>query len=55
MSTNEEAVNFAFAGDHVSLVITGIDITKVGIGMLDASAYFYCSLTSQRQPQWPSG
>ncbi|XP_060565439.1 HBS1-like protein isoform X3 [Ruditapes philippinarum] len=29
---NDEAVNYAFAGDSVSVVITGIDITHVSVG-----------------------
>ncbi|XP_052274805.1 HBS1-like protein isoform X1 [Dreissena polymorpha] len=32
ISINDEAVNFAFAGDHVQIVFTGVDITNVGVG-----------------------
>jgi len=32
LSINEEAVNFAFAGDHVNVIITGVDITNLGVG-----------------------
>ena len=32
ISINDEAVNFAFAGDHVQFVFTGVDITNFGVG-----------------------
>ena len=32
ISINDEAVNYAFAGDHVAVIITGIDMAHVQIG-----------------------
>ena len=34
ISINDEAVNYAFAGDHVAVVITGIDMAHVTIGRI---------------------
>ena len=36
ISINDEAVNYAFAGDHVAVIITGIDMAHVGIGKLNS-------------------
>ena len=34
ISINDEAVNYAFAGDHVAVIITGIDMAHVQIGKI---------------------
>ncbi|KAL3867651.1 hypothetical protein ACJMK2_040522 [Sinanodonta woodiana] len=34
ITINEESVNCAFAGDHVTVVVTGVDITNLNIGSI---------------------
>lgn len=34
LGMSDEAVSYAFAGDHISVVITGIDITNIGVGSM---------------------
>ena len=42
IGVNDEAVSYAFAGDHVAVNITGIDMAHVGVGKFtDISVYFH--------------
>lgn len=45
ISINDEAVNYAFAGDHVAVIITGIDMAHVQIGSMlcDAQEPVLCA------------
>lgn len=49
ISVNDEGVNFAFAGDSVSVVITGIDIAHVSVGsvLCDPTAPVACATRIQ--------
>lgn len=49
ISVNDEATNFAFAGDSVSVVITGIDVTHVSVGsvLCDSTNPVACAVRIQ--------
>lgn len=46
LSINDEAVNYAFAGDHVNVTITGVDITNIGVGKYIKSWICMCVAVS---------